>query len=456
MKGAIRSIVKLVLGSCLSLVLFFSKAGAQDRGFLSKSDLDFLHGLTKAVMDSSRILPKQVISKDFGPNNTGGILIRPGGRDCYPSFWIRDYAMSLESGMVSKAEQQHMLGLTAATQCDQTWITSNGSMVPFGAIADHIRIDDGLPVYFPGTYDFKAQGNKVFGMTPPYDDQFFFIHMAYYYVHNSADTKYLLQEINGMRLIDRLETAFKVPPSHLNNHIVYATDDYRGVDFGFRDAIVMTGDLCFTSILKYRAAKELSALFALLKQKEKSKWYAEISRIIKKAIPGLFADQRGMLLASTGKSNQPDVWATALAVYLQVLDGEAQKKTCSFLADAYNNNALSFRGNIRHVLTTDDFNAASSWGDTKVEKNTYQNGAYWGTPTGWVCYAIAKVNPPLAKQLAAEYVRDLRENDFRKGNSYGAPFECFYPPAYQQNPVYLTTVSCPYAVFMHYSDFTNF
>jgi hypothetical protein len=456
MTGPIRYIVKLVLSTCVSLLLLVSRSVAQEINYLDKADLDFLRLLTKAVMDSSRILPKQVISKDFGPNNTGGILIRPGGRDCYPSFWIRDYAMSLESGLVSKAEQQHMLRLTAATQCDQTWITRNGSMVPFGAIADHIRIDDGLPVYFPGTYNFKEQGNKEYGMTPPYDDQYFFIHMAYYYVRHTADNKYLLQEINGMRLVDRLEAAFKVPPSHLDNHIVYATEDYRGVDFGFRDAIVMTGDLCFSSILKYRAAKELSALFALLKKKEKAKLYAEIAGKIKNAIPGLFADQRGMLLASTGKSNQPDVWATALAVYLQVLEGESLKRTCSFLADAYKNNTLSVHGNIRHVLTTDDFNTTTSWAETRVEKNTYQNGAYWGTPTGWVCYAIAKVDPALAKQLAAEYILDLRENDFRKGNSYGAPFECFYPPAYQQNPVYLTTVSCPYAIFMNHSDFTNF
>ena len=39
-------------------------------------------------------------------------------------------------------------------------------MIPTGSIADHIRIDDGKPVYFPGTYNVLEQGNKTFGMVP--------------------------------------------------------------------------------------------------------------------------------------------------------------------------------------------------------------------------------------------------------------------------------------------------
>lgn len=158
---------------------------------LSDNNLNFLREITRDVVDSSRIYPGQMIAGHYGPNNTGGVLIRPGGRDCYPSFWIRDYAMSLESGFISTEEQKHMLLLTASTQCDQPWITKGGSMIPYGAIADHIRINDGLPVYFPGTLGYEDQGNKTFGMFPPYDDQFFFIHMAYYYVKTTSDFEIL-------------------------------------------------------------------------------------------------------------------------------------------------------------------------------------------------------------------------------------------------------------------------
>jgi GH15 family glucan-1,4-alpha-glucosidase len=219
------------------------------------------------------------------------------------------------------------------------------------------------------------------------------------------------------------------------------------VDFGFRDAEQITGDLSFPSILKYHAANELAELFDLLGDKKKAERYRLIGGRIKKALPHIFADERGMLRASTGKSHQADVWGTALAVYFGVLGGKDLEAACKALADAYKKGVMAYKGNIRHVFTTDDFSDSTAWEVSGSAKNTYQNGAYWGTPTGWVCYAIAKVDRPSARKLAAEYIRDLRETDFRKGKDFGGPYECFYPPAYKQNPVYLATVSCPYGVF---------
>jgi len=414
--------------------------------FLNNYDLQFLNDLTKDVMESSRIYPGQKIAEGFGGNSTGGTLIRPGGRKCYPAFWIRDYAMSLESGFVTKEEQKHMLQLTAATQSNQTWITNSGSMVPIGAIADHVRIDDSKPIYYPGTYDYNSQGGKTWGMFPPYGDQYFFIHMAYYFVKTTSSLKYLFSEINGMRLIDRLEMAYKVPPTKQEGVLVYTTDEFRGVDFGFRDAIYITGELCFPSILKYRASMELSELFDRIHRRDKGDVYRKIAVRLKSEIPKLFSDDRGMLLASTGKSKQADVWSTALAIYFGLLDGEHLEKSCRFLRDAYLKGTLASRGNIRHVLTCDDFSESSPWEISIAGKNSYQNGGYWGTPTGWVCYAIAKVDIPGAKQLAKEYVDDLRAGDYRKGPDFGAPYECYNSNS-AQNSVYLTTVSCPYSVF---------
>jgi hypothetical protein len=257
----------------------------------------------------------------------------------------------------------------------------------------------------------------------------------------------LTKEVNGTKLIDRLEIAFKVPPSRIDNQIIYTNEDFRGVDFGFRDAIQITGDLSFPSVLKYQAAIELAGLFDKLKNKSKADNYRKIARQIKQALPSIFLNKKGMLLASTATSGQPDVWATALAVYYNILEGENALNACRALADAYTKGTLSFKGNIRHVLTSDDFNENTAWEKSMAGKNEYQNGAYWGTPTGWVCYAISKVNHESAKQLAKEFITDLRENDFRKGEGFGAPFECFYPLSHAQNPLYLATVACPFIVF---------
>ena len=278
-------------------------AGQKQTSIISEKDFAFLEELTKAVLDSSRILPGESATATSGLNNSGGILIRPGGRNAYPSFWIRDYAMALDCGFITREEQEHMLILTASTQCDQAWITKNGSFIPYGSIADHVRIDDNKPIYFPGTMDYDKQGNKIFGMTPPYSDQYFFIHMAYFYVKSVDDVSILTRNINSTNLIDRLEIAFKVVPSRDDSHIVYTTDDFRGVDFGFRDVITITGDLCIPSIFKYRASIEMTELFKLLGEDKRAEYYSTIAEKIKKAIPETFADHSGMLNASTGKSS---------------------------------------------------------------------------------------------------------------------------------------------------------
>ena len=434
--------VLLILLACI-----FQTTLAQTVAIISVDDLLFLEKLTKDVLDSSRVHPGQNLPAPFGKNNTGETLVRPGGRDTYPAFWIRDYAMSLETGFATMAEQKHMLLLTATTQCDQTWITKGGSMVPYGAIADHIRVDDSQPIYFPGTYDYELQGTKEFGMFPPYDDQFYFIQMAYYYMKSTSSVKLFQEEINHKRLIDRLETAFSVPPARTDNHIVFTNDSFRGVDFGFRDAIEITGDLCYASLLKYNAALQLAEIFDKLKKEEKANIYRQIALKLKTAIPPTFLNTNGMLRSSTGKSGQSDVWATALAVYLKVLDGGNALKASQYFADAYQAGTLSHKGSIRHVLTSEDFNEKTAWESAIVAKNTYQNGAYWGTPTGWVAGAIALSNTDLANKLVKEYIDELRLNDFRKGPQFNSPVECFSTSTYWQGPVYLTTVSCPYVAF---------
>jgi hypothetical protein len=443
--------VFLILFILLSLFLYAQQRPKDNNQLVTCADMDYLEQLTREVVDSSRVFPGQDLPyriKSYGPNNSGITLIKPGGRDCYPSFWIRDYAMSLESDLISIQEQLDILMYVASKQSDNSWWTKSGSLVPFGSIPDHIRFNDGLPIYFPGTYSYQNQGDTLW-KRPPYDNQFFFIHMAWYYLEKTRDFAVLLKKINNISLIDRLEISFKVVPAHWQNQLVHIDKSFITCDFGFRDVIIMSGDVCFGSLLKYRAALELSWIFGQLGNPEKSDHYTRIAEKIKDSLAGTFTTADGMLKASTGTSNQPDVWATAFAVIIGALDRKANEKACTVLANAYRNGTLAMKGYIRHVRTTDDYSKTTAWEKSLAGKNTYQNGAYWGTATGWVCYAIAQQDTLLAHTLAKEYINFLRKTDFRLNRSgNGGPYECIYPPAdYYQNPVYMTSVTCPYAAF---------
>lgn len=131
MKTKIINTILLLFLSISHIYAQLKKLSSKEQ-ILSESDFNFLKELTREVVDSSRIFPGQMIAGKWGPKNTGGVLVRPGGRDCYPSLWIRDYAMSPGTGFITAEEQKHMLRLTVSTQCDQPWITKGGSMVPYG------------------------------------------------------------------------------------------------------------------------------------------------------------------------------------------------------------------------------------------------------------------------------------------------------------------------------------
>jgi hypothetical protein len=99
---------------------------------------------------------------------------------------------------------------------------------------------------------------------------------------------------------------------------------------------------------------------------------------------------------------------------------------------------------VRHVPTDHNASSKSAWERTAgVAINTYQNGAYWHTPTGWLIKAIRSRDPKLASKLQADYLVHLRKHDFRLSKRHG-PWECFGPSGYAQNGVYMTSVTLPW------------
>ena len=409
--------------------------------------MQFLEKLTTDVLEASRVYPGQSVA-GFGPNTTGGTLIRPGGRACYPSYWIRDFAMSLECGLVSPEEMEHALLLTARCQQAADWHTPSGSLVPRGAIADHITFD-GKPIFFPGTMDYDQQG-QPWGYYPSLDDHYFFIDMAWRMVVEYNRPDLLGTNIDGVDLLTRLDMAFAVPSADGDTQLVYCDEEKRGVSFGFTDIVVHTGYLLFCSLLRFRAAKQLAQLHELQGVQQSTHAYRTVAQTASEYIRATFTLDSGLLKASTGKSAQPDVWGSAFAVYCDLGTREQQRHICQALADALRQGTIAWRGNIRHVPTDCDYSSDSAWEQVVGHraKNRYQNGAYWNTPTGWVCYAVAQVDEEAARQLALDYTEELREGDFRRGEEFGAPYECIHPEGdHRQNPVYLTSTTCPLAAF---------
>ncbi len=414
---------------------------------VTTEELHYLENLHKAVLEASRV-PADASVGTIGPNTSGNTLIRPGGRGAYPAFWIRDYAMSLAAGGITPEEQKHHLLLTARHQVDETITLPTGSTLPPGSIPDHISFG-GKPIFFPGILeDYEAQGGERWGMRPCIDDHFYFVHMAWEYVKQSGDLDILNEDVNGKTLLQRLEAAYATPESRPDTGIVFTTDATRGVNFGFMDTTIHTGDLLFASLLKYRTSRQLGDLLAQLGKSNEAATYREATKRLKAALPGIFATDSGWLRAATGKSAQYDVWGTAFALYVGALEGDTKKRAEEALVKGLRESTIAWEGGIRHVPTDGDARPDSAWEISYAPLNRYQNGAYWNTSVGWVAYAVAGTDRALARKLAHAYLEQIKSDDFRKGPDSGAPWECRHPDGnHRQNPVYLTSVSIPLAVF---------
>jgi len=423
-------------------------SNASDRRAEWDESMAFLTGLAAAVVEDSRVRPGESVA-GHGPNRTGGTLIRPGGRNCYPAFWIRDFAMSLDSGLITPEEAIHALLMTARLQAPQDRFLPSGSFVPRGAIADHITFG-GEPIFYPGTLDDAEAQGQPFGYYPSLDDHFYFVEMAWHAIVVCGREDLLRTSVAGVPFLERLALAFAVPQVDPESELVVCDEQRRGVSFGFTDTVVHTGKLLFCSLLRYRAAVWMADLLTRAGDRAAAERYARIAATISSEIPRTFAHDGGLLVASTGLSAQPDVWGSAFAVAMGALAEPAATRVVGAIRQALASGTIAWKGNVRHVPTDADFNTSTTWERVvgQQPRNRYQNGAYWGTPVGWVCEAVAAVAPAVAERLALDYVADLREGDYRQGPAYGAPWECMHPSGdHRQNAVYMCSVTAPLGAF---------
>jgi hypothetical protein len=405
--------------------------------------------MTRDVIAASRVQSDSNGGGNCPVTNTCGFTLITPGKDTYQAFWPRDFSMALGTGFISTEEiRSHLLLLCRIQNGDSDRRLANGLHVPSWFIPDHVNYD-GKSVWFPGTMSSgEDQGAGVCGRVPPIDDNYEFIHIAYVLWEKTHELKTLAELVNGISVFERLEKAFDAATVDAATGLVETTDRDRGVGFGFCDAEAHTGKLLFASLLRLRAAGEMEQLCRALSIGSRVSKYAEVQRHIRANIAKTFCDPAigGWLRASTGLSKQPDVWGTLYALELGALDDKTAEAARKTIVDAVKGGTITFEGGVRHVPKNFDFSATTSWERSITPINTYQNGGYWHTASGWLIAALWNEDRALGLQMFNEMIVHLRAQDFRKGPGFGAPWEVFGPNApAMRNPVYMASVALPYS-----------
>ena len=400
-----------------------------------KADLEFLHKLTLDVLAQSHVAPGSNGPPNWGIKNSVGFALVTPGRRGYPAFWIRDFSMACDSGLVPTKELENHFMLVAKSQTGPTErkLKSGGILPPF-CIPDHINFD-GSPVYYPGTYSSgEDQGAEPWGTCPPADDHYEFVHLGWLLAKQGKSQAFLSRKVGDFTVLERMERAFNCPTSDPVTGLFITTKEKRAVGFGFCDSITVTGQVLYPSLLRYRAAKELFDLTG-------NRLFDAETRAIAKNIPLVFGEKNsGWLRAATEIGQQPDVWGTLLALHVEVLDRATAKAARRTVALAYHAGTISLESAVRHIPTDRDFSTNSAWEKALEGKGYYQNGAYWHTPTGLFIEVLMREDKALGRKAFAEYVAHLK-----KGGEI--PWECFNPAiGHTQNGGYLASVAWPYSV----------
>ena len=112
--------------------------------------------------------------------------------------------------------------------------------------------------------------------------------------------------------------------------------------------------------------------------------------------------QTGLFRAATIRCREHHIWGSAFAVYLGVADSRQSIAIAKYFRDNYSQ--IVQRGQIRHLP------GGIYWEACSAARDTYQNGAYWATPTGWFVYTLDLVDPKLADQTIIDLVNDFKTN----------------------------------------------
>ncbi len=415
-----------------------------------KTALEYLHKRATEVVDGASI---PVGGQIPGHKNvTGYILHMPGGNAGYPSFWVRDAAMMLGADLIEPSEILGWIRLIASVQADRHGVNlKHGLYVPPYSIPDHITLA-GKPCWYPGAYDGEDQGNGSFGFLPPADDAFFYIQMVREYVRTtSPDVLKNVSLQTAWGQVDMLSSATKaydsVAVEEKTGLVVCDANPGKGrVDWGFCDTVHKAGLCLMPSLLRWQAARDLSHLCRAGKRgKEAGRFEKDAARIAASILPtfliGVTSDE-ALLISATEVGRKDDLWASAYAVWLGILPPKAERQVATHLLSVCLHSGAMKEGQVMAVPPTGEF--GGYWEKCLARQGTYQNGAYWGTPSGWFIVALDRVDRVHGDAMLAEFTGHLERN-----RSKGAPWECFNPALnHYQNPLYCATVALPYVALI--------
>jgi hypothetical protein len=153
-------------------------------------------------------------------------------------------------------------------------------------------------------------------------------------------------------------------------------------------------------LLSIHIQKLVHGVNVLGRKEEAAAWKSE-SEAVAGNIREVFWDERvGLFRAATIRCKEHHIWGSAFAVYLGVVDKGQSLAIARYFKEHYSQ--IVQHGQIRHLP------GGVYWELCVAGRDTYQNCAYWATPTGWFVYTLDLVDSELADRTVIDMVSDFK------------------------------------------------
>jgi len=359
----------------------------EDLAYLERSTADLLR---RCVMKASDGTP----------------LYTPDGKPHYAALWTRDFASMVE----------YAGDLMPAADIEKCIDYLIRGMRADGAVPDRVQVD-GLAVYAAGSPESPLG-------QPNLDNPPFLVFAAAACLDlMPADRRPALYRKWAPALAKGLSWVPLAPSG-----LVWNDPRKPHSPYGFTDTVGKTGELFMESVLYWRAARILAGLAKTYGDAGGGEAWATRARAVERGVEVLWDEATGMFFAATRDCRQTDIWGCAYALSYDFPLGGRGDRVLAWLAaktDRY-----LWHGQVRHLP------AGEYWQRQlmPVEKERYQNGAYWATASGWVISVLARKDPVLARRLFRDLVADFRA---------GGICECVNSDGYRQLPTYVNSATNP-------------
>jgi hypothetical protein len=306
----------------------------------------------------------------------GGVtLFTPDGVASYNALWLRDFSYMMEYAGESVQPDE-------AVGCVRFAI---GGRREDGWMPDRIYAD-GRAIYAAGEAG-KPVGRANLDNTP-------------FLVFIVSDLLPRLPEPEARALFTEWAPALAqglavIPLSPAG--LVYSNPTDPHSPYGFTDTVAKTGELMMESLLLWRACRKMEAMGERYAGGADPRW-TRMAETIERNLNRLYDAQSGMYLAATQDCAQIDIWGNAYLLYIGFPAGVAEKTILQYLLAHVMD--YTYQGQIRHLPRGEYWQRLL----IDVSRETYQNGAYWATATGWVAWCLNRVEPDAAARLLNDAV----------------------------------------------------